>query len=141
MRISEEALSKIKAFEGLRLEAYKCTAGVWTIGYGHTRGVKQGQRITAAQAETLLKGDLLAFEKYVDGLHLNLTQGAFDALVDFAFNCGTEALRRSTLLNKIRAKAPREEIKAEFMKWVRGGGKVLPGLVKRREWEAERFFN
>lgn len=124
----------------MRLTAYKCPAGVWTIGYGHTKGVKMGQTITKAQAETLLRGDLLPCEEYVRGLNLELTQGQFDALADFCFNLGTAALQRSTLLQKIRTKADEQTIRGEFAKWVNAGGVRLQGLVKRRAWEADRYF-
>lgn len=140
MRVSDICFSKIQEFEGLRLTAYKCPAGVWTIGFGHTKGVKMGQTITKAQAETLLRGDLLPCEEYVRGLNLELTQGQFDALVDFCFNLGTAALQRSTLLQKIRTKADELTIRNEFAKWVNAGGVRLQGLVKRRAWEADRYF-
>ena len=140
MKVSRECLKKIKEFEGFCSKAYKCPAGVWTIGYGHTKGVKVGQLVTEKQAEVLLEGDLLPCEKFVERLGLCSTQYQFDALVDFAFNLGTEALRRSTLLQKIRCGAPKNDIKKEFMRWVHAGGKVLPGLQKRRMWEAQYFF-
>ena len=140
MRVSDICFEKIQEFEGLRLTAYKCPAGVWTIGFGHTKGVKMGQTITKSQAETLLRGDLLPCEEYVRGLNLELTQGQFDALVDFCFNLGTAALQRSTLLQKIRTKADELTIRNEFAKWVNAGGVRLQGLVKRRAWEADRFF-
>lgn len=140
MRVSDICFEKIQEFEGLRLTAYKCPAGVWTIGFGHTKGVKMGQAITKAQAETLLRGDLLPCEEYVRGLNLELTQGQFDALVDFCFNLGTGALQRSTLLQKIRTKADERTIRGEFAKWVNAGGVRLQGLVKRRAWEADRYF-
>lgn len=140
MRVSDICFGKIQEFEGLRLTAYKCPAGVWTIGYGHTKGVKQGMTITKAQAGTLLRGDILPCEEYVRGLNLELTQGQFDALVDFCFNLGTAALQRSTLLQKIRTKADEQTIRKEFGKWVYAGGNRLEGLVKRRAWEADRFF-
>lgn len=140
MRVSDICFEKIQEFEGLRLTAYKCPAGVWTIGYGHTKGVKQGMTITKAQAETLLRGDLLPCEEHVRGLNLELTQGQFDALVDFCFNLGTAALQRSTLLQKIRTKADEQTIRGEFAKWVNAGGVRLQGLVKRRAWEADRYF-
>lgn len=140
MRTSDIALEKIQEFEGLRLTAYKCPAGVWTIGFGHTKGVKMGQTITKSQAETLLRGDLLPCEEYVRGLNLELAQGQFDALVDFCFNLGTAALQRSTLLQKIRTKADEQTIRGEFAKWVNAGGVRLQGLVKRRAWEADRYF-
>lgn len=139
MEASNILIEALKEFEGYRPTSYQDSAGVWTIGYGHTQGVKKGQKITKAQAESLLRGDLLKAEKYVNGLKLNLTQGQFDALVDFAYNLGTGNLGTSTLLEKIRMKASNEDIQAQFRRWVYAGGKVMPGLVKRREWEAQRW--
>lgn len=139
MRASNQLIEKIKEFEGLHLNAYKCPAGVPTIGAGHTRGVKIGQTITMAQADALLRGDLLPCEKYVNSLNLDLTQGQFDALVDFAFNCGVGNLRNSTLLKKVRINAPVDEIQGEFRRWNKSNGKVLQGLVTRREWEAQMY--
>ena len=139
MKASDILIEKVKEFEGLRLTSYKDSAGVWTIGYGHTRGVKAGQSITEKQADSLLRGDLLTAENYVNGLKLNLTQGQFDALVDFCYNLGAGNLAGSTLLAKIRAKAPTEEIQAQFKRWVYAKGKKLKGLVRRREWEASRW--
>lgn len=140
MRTSEEALAKIKEFEGCRLYAYRDSGGKLTIGYGHTKGVKSGQAITQKQAEALLKGDLLPNEKFVGNLGLDLTQGQFDALVDFCFNLGTVSLYDSTLLKKIRTKASEKEIRAEFARWVYCNGRKLAGLVRRRQWEADRYF-
>lgn len=139
MEASDILIEKVKKFEGLRLTSYKDSAGVWTIGYGHTHGVKSGQTITEKQADSLLRGDLLTAENYVNGMKLNLTQGQFDALVDFCYNLGAGNLAGSTLLAKIRAKAPTEEIQAQFRRWVYSGKKKLAGLVKRREWEAQRW--
>ena len=140
MKSSELLINKIIEFEGCKLTAYKCPAGVWTIGVGHTKGVKQGQTITKAQAMTLLKGDLLPCENYVNNLGVCKTQGQFDALVDFAFNLGTAALGRSTLLKYIRIGKAEQYIREQFARWVNAGGKVMPGLVKRRAWEADRYF-
>ena len=140
MKSSELLLNKIIDFEGCKLTAYKCPAGVWTIGVGHTKGVKQGQTITEAQAMSLLKGDLLPCENYVNNLGVCKTQGEFDSLVDFAFNLGTAALGRSTLLKFIRQGKAEQYIRGEFAKWVKSGGKTLAGLVKRRAWEADRYF-
>ena len=140
MKSSELLLNKIIDFEGCKLTAYKCPAGVWTIGVGHTKGVKQGQTITEAQAMSLLKGDLLPCENYVNNLGVCKTQGQFDALVDFAFNLGTAALGRSTLLKYIRAKKPEQYIREEFAKWVNSKGMRLKGLVIRRAWEADRYY-
>ena len=145
MKASNILIEALKRFEGLRLAAYKCPAGAWTIGYGHTAGVKRGDTVTEAQAERLLRQDLAHFEAYVDSLRVTSRQHCFDALVSFAFNVGCDALGGSTLLRKIRSAAPNAEIRAEFMRWtyatVGGRKKKLAGLAKRRAWEAARYFN
>lgn len=139
-RASDTLIQAVKQFEGLRLKAYRCPAGIWTIGYGHTRGVKAGQQITRAQADSLLVGDLLPFVQYVNRLGVCKTQGQFDALVDFAYNLGAAALGSSTLLQRIRINADDATICKEFRRWVHSGGKVLIGLKKRREWECEQWI-
>lgn len=139
MEASEVLIEKIKEFEGFVPLAYRCPAGVWTVGYGHTRGVYEGRRVNEEEAEELLREDLVPCEHFVDKLGVTRTQGQFDALVDFVFNLGTERLQDSTLLRKIREGAPTAEIQDEFGRWVYGGGEVLPGLVRRRKWEAERW--
>ena len=140
LRTSGTLFEKIKEFEGCRLKAYKCPAGVWTIGYGHTKDVKRGDVISKWCAGEYLRQVIAEFEREVLALGVCKTQGQLDALVDFAFNLGTYRLRNSTLLKLIRRDASREAITKEFMKWVHAGIKVLPGLVKRREWEVKRFF-
>lgn len=144
MEASKLLIEEIKKFEGFRSAAYRDCANVLTIGYGHTKGVKPGDIITAAEAEHLLRKDLRLYEAFVDKLNVTSQQYRFDALVDFAFNLGCAALEGSTLLKKIRACRPDAEIREEFMKWVyaRVGGKKkkLPGLVARRKWEADRFL-
>lgn len=139
MKASDKCIEAIKAFEGFRPVAYRCPAGVLTIGYGHTKGVHQKMRISEARATELLREDLREVEREVSALGLPLTQGQFDALVDFTFNLGASKLRASTLLKKIKAGASVEEVQAEFRRWVYAGGKKMDGLVKRREWEAERW--
>lgn len=141
MKASRLLIEKIKEFEGFRSTAYKCPAGVLTIGYGHTAGVKAGQKITKQEAEKLLIRDLIQYEAFVERLNVTSKQEKFDALVDFAFNLGCDALEGSTLLKKIRACRPDAEIRAEFMRWVYSGKKKLPGLVTRRQWETDRYFN
>ena len=141
MEASKILIEKLKAFEGLRLEAYQDAAGVWTIGYGHTGGdVRRGDRITAYYAEELLRNDLGASEAAVRRLHVARTQGQFDALVSLAFNIGAERLKGSTLLKVIREGGSRAQITREFKRWVFAGGRRLSGLERRREWEAKRFF-
>jgi len=137
MKASDILINKLMEFEGVKLTSYKCPAGKWTIGVGHTQGVKPGQTISNAQAIALLKGDLLEFEKQVNNLGLTLKQGRFDALVDFAFNC--KGWRESTLIRKALENVNDESIPNEFRRWVYADGKKLDGLVKRREWEAQRW--
>ena len=139
-RISDIGLKKLKEFEGLRKEAYYDAAGVPTIGYGHTKGVRMGDVISEYWAEMFLKADLYDVEKQVDSLGLDLNQPQFDALVSFAFNLGFYKLKTSTLLKTIREGGSVRAIKKEFKRWVYAGGKKLRGLERRREWEAKRFF-
>ena len=139
-RISDIGLKKLKEFEGLRKEAYYDAAGVPTIGYGHTKGVRMGDVISEYWAEMFLKADLYDVEKQVDSLGLDLNQPQFDALVSFAFNLGFYKLKTSTLLKTIREGGSMRAIKKEFKKWIYAGGKIQLGLVKRRDWEAKRFF-
>lgn len=139
MKASDECIDAIKRFEGCRLKAYKCPAGMWTIGYGHTTGVHDGQVITEAQAESLLRGDLLTAELYLSEIRQIDTQGKFDACVDFCFNLGIDAFKKSTLLRCILCGCEADVIRAQFRRWVYGDGQKLKGLVKRREWEAEKW--
>lgn len=139
MKASNKLIGKIKEFEGYRDKAYRDAAGVLTIGYGTTRNVKEGQTCTEEQAEEWLREDLALAERFVNTIPEIDTQGKFDAIVDFVYNLGIGNFESSTLYRKIKSRAPVEEIQAEFRRWVHAGGKVLPGLVKRREWEAERW--
>ena len=139
MQISQRGLDLIRRFEGLELCAYRCPAGVWTIGYGHTGpDVEPGLTITADRAQELLRADLLRFEEGVAKSAGDCTQGQHDALVSFAFNLGLGALRSSTLLKKHRAGEHRLAA-AEFARWIHAGGRKLPGLVKRRAAEAALY--
>lgn len=143
MKASNILIAAIKQFEGFRSVAYKCPAGVWTVGYGTTRGVHQGTKVTEELAEAWLRSDLSLFEDGVAKLTagLNLPQHQFDALVDFAYNCGLSNLSTSTLLRYIKAKRSTADICNQFRRWNKAGGKVLPGLIKRREWECNRWKN
>ncbi len=126
----------VRSHEGLRLEAYQDGAGVWTIGYGHTEGVKPGDAIGAEQAEQLLEADLVAAETAVSRLvKVPLTDNQFSALVSFVFNEGEGAFARSTLLQKLN-EGGYGLVPACLKSWVFGGGKMQPGLVKRRAAEA-----
>lgn len=139
MKMSQEGIDALlKKFEGCRLKAYRCPAGICTIGYGHTSAagepeVHDGMTITQQQAEEILKRDLVKYETAVFSMvQQPLNQHQFDTLVDFAYNAGVGALKTSTLLKKVNA-AQFDAIPAELMKWTKGGGKVLPGLVRRRQ--------
>ena len=139
MHISEKGLALIRQFEGLRLLAYKCAAGVPSIGYGHTRTAKMGQSITHERAEELLREDVARFEAAVSRLvKVPLTQGQHDALVSFAFNLGAKALEKSTLLRLLNA-GDYSGTAAQFDRWVYASGKKLSGLVKRRAAERALF--
>lgn len=141
MEASDILIEKVKEFEGFRRCAYRDAAGVLTIGYGHTgRDVREGDRLTQCGAEQLLLLDLGDAVVAVRRLRVARTQGQFDALVSFAFNVGIGRLQQSALLRVIRQGGSRAQITREFKRWVYGGGRRLPGLVRRREWEARRFF-
>jgi len=139
MRTSENGLALIRQAEGLRLRAYKCPAGVWTIGYGTTAGVKEDQIITRERAEELLRDDVKRFEDQVLRLvKVQLTQGQLDALVSFTYNLGAANLGNSTLLRLLNA-GDYKGAAAQFDRWTKAGGKELPGLVKRRAAERALF--
>lgn len=139
MQISKAGLDLIKQFEGLYLKAYRCPAGVPTIGYGHTAGVAMGQTITQQQADDYLRRDVRQFERAVERqVSVPLTQGQFDALVSFAFNLGEGALAQSTLLRLLNA-GDYAGAAAQFDRWNKAGGRVLPGLVRRRAAERALF--
>lgn len=139
MKISQKGIDLIKRFEGCKLEAYKCSAGVWTIGYGHTNGVKEGMKITQQEAEKLLKQDLVVYENIVlESVTTALNQPIFDALVSFTYNLGGGNLKSSTLLKLLNDRDYYGASK-EFEKWNKASGKVLVGLVKRREAERNLF--
>ena len=141
MKTSPKGIALIKEFEGLRLKAYKCPGGVWSIGYGHTAGVKSGMVITERQAEEYLKADLIAFEKYLNGLGLAINQNQFDALISFIYNVGTGNFSSSSLLRKVRVNPLDNSIMDEFLKWVYSKGRVLPGLQRRRLAEMKLYFS
>lgn len=142
MNPSENIKNKIKQFEGLCLTATRCSAGIPTIGYGHTGPeVRMGQKISKERAEEIFNKDIDLFSVGVAKLLTpDIAQCRFDALVSFAFNCGLNALRTSTLLKKVKANPADPAIRNEFMKWVFAGGKKLPGLIKRRSMEADHYF-
>lgn len=144
MKMSSKGLDLVKSFEGLYTKAYLCPANVWTIGYGHTGKVDgypitPGMTITTAKATKLLANDMAEFEKGVESVvKVKLNQNQFDALVSFSFNCGLGALKQSTLL-KLLNQGKYNEASNEFLKWNKGGGRVLAGLTRRREEEKKLF--
>ena len=140
MKTSNLGKNLIKEAEGLRLEAYRCPAGVPTIGWGHTKGVKMGQRITLAMAEDLLVEDLGPIERLLNGLKINFRQEQFDALVSWIFNLGSGNFKSSTMYKRILADANDEEITDSLIKWTYSGKQQLPGLMKRRVAEANLFI-
>ena len=139
MKASNQLIEKIKEFEGYRDTAYKCAAGVWTCGYGTTKGITPATRCTEKEAEEWLKRDLSLIEERLSSIQQIDTQAKFDACADFCYNLGLGNFNKSTLLKKIRHGAPTEQVQSEFRRWNKAGGKVLEGLVKRREWEARRW--
>lgn len=142
MRISENGLRLIKGYESLSLRAYRCPAGVVTIGYGHTRTARLGQTITEREADELLRGDIAEAERAVNltaGVR-PLTQNQFDALVSLVFNIGSGNYEKSTLRAKVINNPADPAIRTEFGRWVNAGGKRLAGLVKRRAAEADLYF-
>lgn len=139
--VSPRGMDLIKSFEGLRLDAYPdpATGGEpWTIGYGHTGGVKRGDRITQVQAEDFLRSDLKRFEAAVHRMAPRTTQGQFDALVSLAFNVGERNLETSTLL-KLHNAGDHAGARGQFGRWVNAAGKRMAGLVRRREAEAALY--
>lgn len=135
MKISTTGLNLIKSFEGCRLTAYKCPAGVWTIGYGHTGNVKSGQKITQAKADAYLKSDLAKFEKHVASYDKKYkwTQNEFDALVSFAYNVGSIT---QLTANGTRTK---KQISEKILAYDKAAGKTLAGLTRRRQAEKALF--
>jgi lysozyme len=147
-KISQKGLDLIKRFEGLSLKPYLCPASIPTIGYGNTyytdgKKVKlTDPSITQAKAEELLKFLIKSYEKSVDSFcRDDISQHQFDALTSFAYNCGVNNLQSSTLLKKVNLNPNDPTIRAEFMKWNKGAGKVLAGLTKRRQAEADLYFS
>ena len=139
MKASATLINAIKRFESCVLTAYQDTAGVWTIGYGHTAGVKKGDKITQYQAEQFLKEDLAKFEAVADKCKRISTQGKYDAILDFIYNCGPGNFNSSTLKKYIECGKATWEIQEQFLRWTYSGGQKLGGLVSRRIWEANRF--
>tara|TARA_R100000734_G_scaffold8191_1_gene6438 strand:- start:79 stop:522 length:444 start_codon:yes stop_codon:yes gene_type:complete len=139
MQISEEGKQLIKKFEGCRLEAYKCSAGVWTIGYGRTTNVEEGDTCTQEEAEKWLNEELVVYGAYVnDAVLITLEQNEFDALVAWTYNLGSTNLNNSTML-RVLNENQKEDVPHQMRRWNKANGKVLEGLVRRREAEALLF--
>jgi lysozyme len=139
LKTSQEGISLIKSFEGCELTAYRCSANVPTIGFGHTAGVSDGDTCTQEEAETMLAEDLEEFEDYVKNyVESELQQNEFDALVAWTYNLGPKNLSESTLLKELNA-GNLEEVPRQMKRWNRAGGKVLDGLIRRREAESRLF--
>lgn len=138
MNIGNKGLDLIKSFEGCRLSAYKCPAGVWTIGYGHTQGVYEGMTITQDQADNMLREDVKYYADAVDRYQsrFNFTQEEFDSLTSFTYNCGVGSLQ--AVMSCCNTK---QEIAEECKLYNKGGGVVLAGLVRRREEEYKLFMS
>lgn len=154
-KVSAEMVRKVAEFEGFRAKPYKCPAGVWTIGYGHTgtdttaAGLRLSENvtlkaITEAQALALLFEDMDTAEREVVALQykgVELSQKEFDALASFVYNVGAGNFRSSTLYKiLLTGRAKPEEVRLQLMRWTKAGGKVLPGLVKRRTAEADWYI-
>lgn len=139
---SSAGMALTRSFEGLRLEAYQDSGGIWTIGYGHTGPeVRSGQCITELEAEALLHADLATSVECVQrAVTVALAQNQFDALVDFCFNAGRGNFLRSTLLRCVN-RGDFASAAEQFGLWVHAGGEVIPGLVRRRAAESRLFSN
>ena len=139
MQISEEGISLIKHFEGCGLEAYQDSVGIWTIGYGTIKGVKEGDQINQDEAEHLLQEEMPEYEGYINEMvNVPLEQNQFDALCSWVFNLGPNNLKSSTLL-KVLNESKYDEVPEQIVRWNKAGGQVLQGLVKRRQAEANMF--
>lgn len=141
LKISQEGISLIKKFEGCELTAYQCSAGVWTIGYGHTKGIEEGMEITQQEAEDMLVEELHEYENYInDNVTAPLSQNQFDAMVSWVYNLGPANLKSSTLLKVLNA-GKYDEVPFQMKRWNKAGGVTLEGLIRRREAESLLFQN
>ena len=142
MKPSQACIDFIKDWEKLRLVAYLDGGGVWTIGYGHTDYVEPGDTCTEQEAEEFLRQDVQeaagAIDDFVD---VEMTQPMYDALVSWAYNCGREAVKNSTLVRLLNAGHSKEVVAAQLPRWHKDNGKVVPGLTRRREAERVLFLS
>lgn len=141
MIINDDGLTIIRVFEGLKLKAYKCPAGIWTIGYGHTKNVKEGMQISVQDAERLLMEDIKeAADKITKIISVEINENQFSALISFVFNLGIGSFSRSTLLKLVNT-SNFEAAAKEFDKWTLASGRRLDGLKKRRAAEKALFLS
>ena len=139
MIISKKGTDLIKDFEGFRTHAYQDAVGVWTIGYGHTKGVQPTDVISAAEGDMMLSTELEEYENWVTKLvDVPLDQHQFDALVSWTYNLGPTNLKSSTLLKVLNA-GYYEQVPDQIRRWNKAGGKELEGLTRRRTAEADLF--
>jgi lysozyme len=139
MQISQEGLSLFKKFEGCELKAYHCAAGVPTIGYGSTHGVTMDMEITQEEADKLLMEDVAKFEGSVTrAVKVPLSQNQYDAIVSWTFNLGPSNLSSSTML-RVLNEGEYDEVPSQIRRWNKAGGRVLEGLIRRRDAEALLF--
>jgi len=140
MRTSQAGIDLIKSFEGLQLAAYQDSVGVWTIGYGATRGITAGMSITLDQAERMLRNDISRFEPSLESLvKVSLTQNQWDVLMSFIYNLGAGNLASSTLLKLLNA-GDYAGAADQFLRWNKAGPNVLVGLNARRVAERQLFL-
>ena len=139
LKISARGVAFIKRWEGLRLNAYQCSASVWTIGYGHTKAVKPGDRITRRQAEKYFLEDIPIYEEAVKRhIKVELNQNQFDALVSFVYNVGEQQFKNSTLVRLLN-QGLYEDAAQQLLRWNRAGGQAILGLTRRRKEELKLF--
>ena len=139
MKISEDGLELIKKFEGCETTAYQDSVGVWTIGFGHTKGVEEGQTCSIEDAESMLADEMDEYEGYINNMvKVDLQQHEFDALVAWVYNLGPTNLGESTML-KVLNGGQFDRVPDEMNRWTRAGGEILEGLVRRRQAEALMF--
>ena len=139
VKISEKGLELLKHYEGCELTAYRCSADVLTIGYGHTKGVTEDMVITQEEADQMLQDEMPEYEGYInDKVTVELNQDQFDAMVCWVYNLGSGNLSSSTLL-KVLNDGDYDGVPEQMKRWNKAGGKVLNGLIKRRDSEAKLF--
>lgn len=140
MKASETAIELIKELESYRKHAYLCAGGRWTVGYGHTEGVKLGDKMEKDEAERKLKDRIEKDAAWLSGMVLKLNQNQFDALLSFIYNVGRRAFEESTLLRLILRNPNDLQIKVQFLRWNKAKGQIVSGLTKRRIRETELYF-